>query len=517
MATTHHETRHRLSWLALALAAQSIAPIALAQTHSVTPTLGARASVSDNATQAADGATKRSETTLSVSPGLNLAYRSANSRLEGQVQLTSVNYLEGTQADRVLPTGLVLFRTDLGGQGFGLDASLAAEQVRSTFGAVTAGTPNTADSYTNTRFRISPFLDRPLSEFTRLTARLERTQVRSSANDDALASRPNTHTDGASVRLLRRPTRIGYALDANYQDDRAGQASTRIYTERLAKATLLYALTPEIEVGAFAGRESSQVFSQRFSDSVKGLQLSWRPGERTQVELMAEDRFYGRGWLAQVSHRTPFLAFGVNTSRQVDTYTNNVGGTLTSSGGTRGLLDAILTTRIPDEAERRRAVEELMLKRNLPAGLGSSRDLYDLNAQLRQATSARLAFMGRRTITTLATGFNRAAPVDQASATSILGPGNRTREQYSDLDVNHRLTPLTVLNGGLRWSRTRTAGLTLLGSEVRTREFAVRAGLGLTLSPQSTLTFGMRHQRGQAGNANRVIENIVFVGLDHRF
>ncbi|MGV7953802.1 hypothetical protein PJO47_29510, partial [Mycobacterium kansasii] len=74
----------------------------------------------------------------------------------------------------------------------------------------------TLDSYTNTRVQISPFLERQLDAQTTLRASLDRTQLHSTANSNALANRPDTSSSGASLNVSRRPTRLGYALDATY-------------------------------------------------------------------------------------------------------------------------------------------------------------------------------------------------------------------------------------------------------------------------------------------------------------
>ena len=61
----------------------------------VTPTLSAQALHSDNATLGA-GANRKSDTVVTVSPGVSVQYRGANSSITGRMQMSSVSYLGNT-------------------------------------------------------------------------------------------------------------------------------------------------------------------------------------------------------------------------------------------------------------------------------------------------------------------------------------------------------------------------------------------------------------------------------------
>ncbi|WP_338439531.1 TIGR03016 family PEP-CTERM system-associated outer membrane protein [uncultured Aquabacterium sp.] len=503
------QTQTQTPAVAAAQPSQGAAPL-------FTPTLRAQISHSDNATQTTSSR-RQSDTIVSISPGVSLAYRGANSTVTGQMQLSSVNYLGNTQADRLLPNGRLALHTEVARQGWGLDASVAADQVKSQFTSAPSASVSTADTYTNTRVQVSPFLERALDAQTLLRARLERTQLHSTANSDGLSNRPNTHTNGASLNISRRPSRAGYALSARYQDTQADGQAQSIYVQRLVKGTALYALSPELEVGLVLGRESNQALLQQFRDTVKGAQLDWRPSQRTQVKALVEERFFGRSWEAEASHRTPMLSLGLSSNRQISTYTSPVGNGLVTGGSTQALLDALLSSRIPDEAERSKAVNDMITQRNLPRQLGSTRDLYDLNAQVRQATVARAALMGTRSVLLVSAGQTMSRPLAGDAFSSLLGPGNETRERYADTQINHRMTPSTTLTMGLRISRARILN-TLLGTTTSSRETGMRLSLSSMLSPRTQLVGGLRRQRTVISTSGEAItENVVFAGLEHRF
>ena len=492
------------------------APVPVNALPAFTPTLSAQVSYSDNATQATKD-NRKSDTILSVSPGVSVQYRGANSTVNGQMQLTAVNYTNNTQSDRILPSGRMALHTDVARKGVGLDAVVSAEQVQSQFGSVSPASTSTLDSYTNTRVQISPFLERQLDAQTTLRARLDRTQLHSTANSSALANRPDTSSSGASLNVSRRPTRLGDALDATYLRSEANGQPGSLYTERRGRATGLYALTPELEVGLVVGRESIGLPQQDFRDTIKGVKADWRPSDRTQLKATVEDRFFGRGWSADVSHRAPMFSLGLLTSRDISTYANGNGLGLIGGGSTQALLDAMLTTRIPNEVDRAKVVNDLIVQRNLPSQLGVTRDIYDLNTQLRQSTVLRAAFMGVRSTVLLSGGHVSSRPVASDAFSALLGPGNDTRERYVDTQLNHRLTPASTFTIGLRLSRARVTS-PLTGITTSPRDTGLRMSVATALSPRTQLVWGLRRLRSAGNTANDTIkENVAFTGLEHRF
>lgn len=482
----------------------------------VSPTINAQVAVTDNATQAVDDK-RKSDTIVTVAPGVVVEYRNANSVVTGRMQLSAVNYLNHSQPDRLLPSGRLTLHTELPRHGLGLDGSISADQVKSQFTAAQAASTNTSDTYTNTRVQLSPYLERSLDENTQLQGRLERIQVNTTANSDALASRPETSSNAANIGLMRKPTRLGYALNASYRDTQASGQARSLNSQRIVRGTALYALTRELEIGLILGRESTQILQQRSHGTVKGLQIDWRPSTRTQLRAMAEDRFFGRAWNANLSHRRPTLSFGLQTSRRIDTNLATGNTALSAGGTTQALLDAMLSTRIPNEADRAKAVSELIAQRNLPQQLGSSRDLYDLNTLVRQNVTLQGAVMGPRSTALLALGQLQTRPLSGDAFSSLLGAGNDTRERYVDVQLNHRLSPVSTVTMGLRLSRARVVS-PLASGATTFRDQGLRLSFATALSPRSQAVWGLRRVRtvGRIAGGD-VTENVVFAGLEHRF
>lgn len=469
-------------------------------THSTVPVAGAKAG---------------SDLLLSAVPAITITSKGANTQIDGQGQLNVLNYTRGTQPDRVLPSGDIRLRTSAGRGGPGLDLSATATQVRSTLTARPSDTPSTADSFTNTVIRISPFLDKELDSQTTASIRLDRTLLHTDEVGPGLIPRPDSRLSNDVLRLSRRPSPLGYRFELRQQQTKvSGQADPSL-DERLGRASALYAPSPEVELGLTIGRGSNRIAAQKITETIHGAQLQWRPTERTALKSEIEDRFYGRSWLVDASHRTPWLAFGLQADRNATTYASTIGN-VGSGGSLRTLYDALLTTRIPNEAERRRAVDDMVTRRNLSGQVSTSGDVYDVAAQLRQSTSGRVALMGRRDVVIFAGGLVRTAPLSTGTAAPTLAASTRTKEYYFDAQVNHQLTTYSTVSTGLRWTRALTTP-TDTGVVTLSRDFSWRASLNTTLSPHTTATMGLRRQLTHNPSTTTSDDAAMFVGLGHRF
>jgi uncharacterized protein (PEP-CTERM system associated) len=512
MAITHRKALGALASL-LGGSLLTTAAVAQSQTTRIQPTLDLNAQSTDNVNVGAASA-RKSDVVLSATAGLVVQAVGPNATVAGQYQLKALSYQQGSQPDRVLPSGAISVHTDVLRQGWGIDANLASEQVKANFLSNNgSSTPSTADSYTNTRYGISPYLSRPLDSNTNLTARLGRTWLTSTQNSNSLASRPDSSVDSHRLLLTRRPTRIGYELDAGYQSTKvSGQADPSL-TERTGKASLLYAITPELEVGLTGGRERTQMQTRTVRDTIRGGRVQWQPSERTLLKAQFEDRFFGKGWQFDASHRSPWLALGFSSRRSPETYTSSL-GTVQAGTSIQSLYDAMLTTRITDPVARKKAVDDLIATRNLPTTMGSTREIYDLGAVLRESTSARLAVMGRRDVLTLSTGMSRSRPLLNDSTSLVLPPPS-SKEYFFDSQLNHLLTPASTVSGGLRWSRAQTSSSGLPAA--RSREFSWLASINTRLSPDATATMGIKHLITHTSTVNSDDETSMFVGLGYRF
>jgi uncharacterized protein (PEP-CTERM system associated) len=486
--------------------------------------LQAQVDVQAYATQSTNppaGTTKNKDLILTATPSFKVQSKGANTQIDGQWQWSAVNYVRDSQPDRILPSGSLNLRSLAGRSGLGLDASVAATQVKSTPLARQSDTPTTLDSYTDTTYRLSPFFDKELDSQTRASVRIDRSLLHSTQVDTNLAARPDSHVRNDVIKLDRQPTPLGYGLEWHQQQTKVSGQQDPSLDENLGRATALYAPMPEVNFGLSMGRGRNRIGAQSLTETIHGVQGQWRPTERSLLKGEVEDRYFGRSWRAEASHRTPWIALGLNTERDVSTYAQTIGN-LNRSGTLSGLYDALLTTRIPDPIARRQAVDDMMTRRNLASQVSASGDVYDVDAQLRTATSGRLALMGRRDIVTFVAGLTRTAPLTaDSSAATALTSTPRTKEYFFDAQLNHQLTLRSSVATGLRWTRassTPADGAPVLASTaMQSRDFTWRASFNTTLSPETTATMGVKRQLTHNPSTTSSDESAMYVGLGHRF
>ncbi|MBI5926159.1 MAG: TIGR03016 family PEP-CTERM system-associated outer membrane protein [Aquabacterium sp.] len=517
MATMRLELARTVPWLSLVLlAGQASFAWSQSQTTKIRPSLDMQALATDNAT--IKNGSPQSDVLLTVTPGISISTRGAYSELEGAWRFSHVRYTHQTQSDRTLPSGNLNARLGSGPQGLSLDAGVAAEQTRSQFTATNSATPSTQDTYTDYRYRLSPQFAHQFDSNTTVLAKINRTWVRSERNSGALVERPDSRVRDDGFSLTRQPTPFGFGLDGAYQSTIVSDQPDPTLTIKAARGRLLYALSRELEIGAIAGRETTSVLQQSVSSTVRGAQFRWTPGERTLVKGIGEDHAHGQTWQLDATHRSPWMSFGFQSRRSAETSAAPL-GTFESGQSVRSILDAMLSTRITNKTDRARAVDDIITQRKLPTNLAGTRDLYDLSAQMRQVTTGRLAFMGRRHMLILVGGMSKSIPLryDQNVATNPLLPDITSSEYFLDTQLTHQLTRLNSLTGGLRWSRAHNTTMLNGNSDFsHSREFSWRASLDTQLTPDTTATYGLRRQITHL-NTSVTSESVMFVGLGYRF
>lgn len=486
------------------------------QTTRIRPSLDVQVLSTDNATST--NGTPKSDVLMTVSPGIDVSTKGAYSELEGSWRFTRVRYVHQTQSDRTLPSGALNAHLGSGPKGLSLDAGVTAAQSRSQFTATNSTTPSTQDTYTDYRYRLSPKFAHQIDGNTALLAKLDRTWVSSERNSDTLTTRPDSRTREDGFSLTREPTPLGFGLDGNYQSTMVADQPDPTLTIKALRGRLRYALTRELEVGAIAGRETTSVLQQSNSDTVRGALFRWAPGERSLVKGLGEHHAYGQTWQLDVSHRSPWMSLGLQSRRSAETSAASL-GTFGPGQSVRDILDAMLSTRITNKTDRARSVDDIISQRNLPTNLAGSRDLYDLSAQLRQVTTGRLAFMGRRHMLIFVGGMSKSKPLryDQSVAVNPLLPDVISGEYFLDSQLTHQLTRVSSLTGGLRWNKAHNT-TSLNGSSFfsHSREFSWRASLDVRLTPDTVATYGIRRQITHV-DTNITSESVMFVGLGYRF
>lgn len=491
---------------------------AQSQQNSVTPTLNARLEHTDNVDGASDRSAtgKRSEEILTVAPAIEVQHRGPNTVLEGRFGLLAEHRLQGTSSDRVVPDGRLRLRMEPGGHGAGLEAALQAQQVKSSVSS-SSGTSNaTANSVTESQASVAPFFERRLGENHELFARAQGLRARTDPRLDTSRETSSSNVN-AQIGLTRRPTPFGYAFESSTLRERQ-KAETPVATsgasftredgrteQRAIRAKLLYAFGQEFDTGLILGYEkdrrrlntsaagSNSEIIRDFDGDFFGIQATWRPGPRTTVSGLIEDRKAARTWQLEASHRLRRTTFSF-TDQQVAT--RNAPSSLSGSAvaGTTVPLppSTVATPPTPNAA--------------LPLSEQSTALL-----SIQRTTGLRVTYGGVRTVLSLIAG--------QFRARSLIATGDATsaeRSRYHGTELSYRLSSQVTPSMGLRWSNAKDSA----GQSRREQLFSL--GVRVRLTPDSSVEGGAvrlssRSSASQTSASDRTQVHSVFLMLEHRF
>lgn len=438
-------------------------PACAQQTQAVVPTVGLTSTFVKQAnvtgTPSVGGTTHDWVTVLS--PGLRLASHGANLVIDGSIAFDAYHYDRGTLNDQIVPKGNVLAQWLARDLGVGIEAGWLSRQVPAQFSSA-AGAPN--GEYTTTEWHAGPFIDKQLGSSTSVQAKLDR-KVTHQSNQTA----PNTTVTTASAGLKQNPTPLGYRLSIQDQDTKRAGSDTSLLREFKGTAKVFYALTPEWDVGAIFGAESTDVQAEQFRDKIHGWTLHWHPQDRTSLNAEVEQRFFGQSWQVDAAHRMAWLTMAATFSRKPST--------------------------------------------SATSQLTNGREFYNLTAQLRQEASGKMTLIGRRDTFTISAGRIDSTPLTQTQ--SVQTTASNSRDYFFSSDWVHKLTPTWRMSNGLKWTRSH---LTPVGQPyVFAREFAWRSELKTDLSQNAIGTFGLRKRIVHTTNYGDSAESAVFAGLDYAF
>jgi len=314
-----------------------------------------------------------------------------------------------------------------------------------------------------------------------------------------------------TASISRAPQPLGFAFSFQQQLLQSNIEGQDLLDTQTARFSLRYAVTSNLALGARIGAEKYN-YTLRAHDWQRfyGLEASWRPNDRTLFEGYWEDRVFGNSWQAAFTYRRPRMAFNIVSSRLLS---NTPQQFLVFPGLSNlvSLLDAALTTRIPDPIERQRAIVDVLSRTQLPAELLTPSFIYSQNFQIQETNSASLVFYGPRnslglsvfsTTTDYTAGISPEIPVTQ-----------KTRQSGAALSLSHRLTPITGLTATAAWRQTED--LLVTSRKTTQPEFRLEASRQISLRTYGTL--GARYQWVDSTVANDATEVAIFFTLNHRF
>jgi uncharacterized protein (PEP-CTERM system associated) len=504
---------------AFALAAVGILAVvgeaAWGQSVRLTPSVSVRVTATNNAGFAAKDVA-RSDLILDVAPSLGISLTGANYAVEGTLGFEAVTYAGHEQPTEVFPRARLALRSNPIERLFYLDASFdATTTTGDPFAArIDANSPYAPQAITQYAARINPYLHARPQPNVRFLARSDNDWIRR-RNDSGFAA--VTDRDARFqrnlVRLERDPVPLGLLAEFTTEDTRYGNQSDAALSLDAARFGANYLVNPQLVLGLVVGREHSVFSLTDEYDSIRGVSLRWTPTERTSLSVLSEKRFFGQGWEAAFTHRSPLLAISGAWRRRPITDPVSL-GIAPAGSDLAALLDSIFTTRIPNDADRARAVQDYLQKRNLPSTLTEALEIFGQTARLSEAGSLTLALLGARQLVSFSLFSQRDSNLRREDQASLVVSSDEARQYGGSILYSRQLTPQRTFEAIVTGVATDGQGLRL-GDH--TRDWSATLMLTEALTPRSNATLGFSRQLVRSNVATSAQETRLFGGLSHRF
>lgn len=477
------------------------------------PRIGITASATDNAAQSIDALAKRDLVT-ELTPGFRLQNIGARSSILLDWQVRYVRYLDESRLNNS--------STQLNAQfnfqpieKFAFVDSLAtiSQQNRSPFADALANGGLTPDENQNNRvdtktFRISPYVRGHVGDIARYQIRYNETEVRT--DDNAIPSTRLLELVG-KISNASPGAKIGWSGEFNLLQLR--NATVERLNDNRVRGTLFYALTDQFHLTGTFGRDATDFAADtRRSNNIYGAGFEWSPSTRTQVAALREHRFFGEGYVMQLSHRTPRTSWRASATRDVTALPQQLAAV--DPGSVYGVFYDLLASAVPDPTLRADAARSRLQQAGIAPNAALTGGFLTTRPYLATSRDLTVALLGIRNTITMTYRLR-----DQVSTgpTTVRGNPLATNEDIRQEAINvawaYRLTPLMTMT--LQSSLLETNGLTTTSdsSRQKLRSFM----LARPLSPKATVSLGWRGTVFTSTVTRSYSENVLFGTLNYRF
>ncbi len=328
-------------------------PVWIERRVTVGQTLSTNGNLSTNA---------RSEQTTEVTPGIRAVFNTP--RVQGFIDysLSALFYAQGTSGNQ--------FRNALNAnaninawdnRAFVDLSGVVSNQAISAFGPQSVNGRSDTNQSETASFRFSPYLRGSFAGDTDYELRYS---LQTADTDSAARSDITDQT--ASLRLGSRPAGQTLGWSFNASSGATDYSRGRDTVSSSAQGGLIVAVSPQLQVTLLAGVESNDIVSlQKQSYNTAGVNVEWRPSERTRVFVGVEDRYFGTGHNIVLEHRTGQTLWSYTDTRGV--VNNPLQESGVSLGSNFDFYNQLYQQQIPDPVLRARFVNDLLNFFNLPA------------------------------------------------------------------------------------------------------------------------------------------------------
>ena len=423
------------------------------------------------------GSQARADAITDISPGLRLSSKSG--RLVGDVDyaLHGLVYARRSSADEVQQALSARGTLEAIDNWAYVDANASISQQSVSALGTRSVDRNLADGNRAevSTYQIAPYVRGPLSNFANYQLRWAWENSNSSGSSAQSNSNDVSFVLSSSQALF---SRLGWSLTASRRssefENQGSQDSTRF------NSRFTYAVTPEFQVSAGGGRERNDYqFSRQQSFSTWLVGFTWRPSERTRLEVTRERRFFGNAYNVRFEYRTPRTVWTFADSQDVNTSAN-----ANSLSLQRNLFDTLyagLATLVPNPVERTATVNA-MLRNN---------GFLTTAASIQRRQSLSVALVGVRSTWLLSTTRNDARAADPTAINAgDLSNGRNLHSIGFGANLSHRLTPVSALSVDLSLTRNNSTAdnrSTNLRSLAATYTTQLNSKMDLSVTARRTL------------------------------
>ncbi|MGL1833005.1 TIGR03016 family PEP-CTERM system-associated outer membrane protein [Rhodocyclaceae bacterium SMB388] len=487
----------------------SIAGHTYGQVFNVQPRLDTRLTYSDNID--ATSTNERSAWIVEVSPSIRGGIGREGGRVSTRFNLGLSGFQystdEGLEDPNLLLDGVAEVEAVEDLLFIEMDASIRRDNL-STFSGRSSNnlSRNTSDDETRS-FGLAPRLEFALGSYANATVRYRHEWF--SGGGDTL-SRERLSEWRADVTSARAFGPFGWMLNYERADTRYGDSQFDEITEESLRATLTYALTPQVQLRGIVGREDND-FGLGRSDrnNIVGAGFDWFPTPRTSISATAEDRFFGTGYDVSVSHRRARSSFQLAAGRDVQSSRERFGSVFQDPFFNAFFNDPSLIALLPDDLDREDFVRDL---------LGLANDSFLSNAFFEtEYVRATYTLSGVRNSVSFSVFSNDRSRVASSSglrADDVFLDSDRVESSGGAVSFNRRLGSRSTLNANV----TRTDTESTEGRARETRRYVYSVGYSTNLGARSVAGLTYRHERSDGTDRNDdFTENVISANFGIRF
>jgi uncharacterized protein (PEP-CTERM system associated) len=487
--------------------AQAVAAAGANPSLWIEPRISVGTTLSDNGNLSSTN--PRSEQLLEVSPGVQLVANGP--RVKGFVDysLSGLYYAQGTSGNglrQALNANGTINAWD--NRAFVDVSGVIGNQSISAF-SPTSGALGDTNRTQTASFRLSPYLRGQLADAANYELRysLETRNAQDNAQSDLTVQ-------ALSLALGSRPQgqRLGWSLNASSQN--IDYAFGRNTSTNNLRAGLIFAITPQLRSTLFVGTESNDILTpSRKSYNTVGVDVDWRPSNRSRVFVGLEDRYFGNAHNIALEHRTARTVWRLTGTRGVND--SPLQAAQASLGSISSLLNSLYASTVPDPIQRAQLVSAELRRLGLPPDEQIFQSFLSSSATVQRAQTVSLALVGQRSVVTFSLTRNRSNRLQSLlSLGDSFDSSSRIDQQGWSVNLAHRLTPISSVNTSLTRQTSDGSGVGLTQTN---RNTAFALGYTTLLAPRTSGSLQLRHTRYDNSAFNAFDETAIIGLLTHRF